>query len=58
MKLREFLRKEWGQYIRPLVVKDKCEFCGDDKGLHLHHIDRFHNILIDTLEELDLIERI
>lgn len=28
MNLREYLRAEWSQYIRPLIIKDKCEFCG------------------------------
>lgn len=56
MNLREYLRNEWSEYIRPLMVKDKCEFCGCDKNLHLHHIDRFHNLLVETLEELQLQE--
>lgn len=56
MNLRVFLREEWSKYVRPLIVKDKCEFCGSEEDLHLHHIDRFHNLLIETLEELDLEE--
>ena len=56
MNLREYLRAEWSQYIRPLIIKDKCEFCGSDEELHLHHIDKFYNILMETLEELQLQE--
>lgn len=56
MNLREYLRNEWSQYIRPIIIKDKCEFCGCDDELHLHHIDRFHNLLVETLEELMLQE--
>lgn len=56
MNLREYLRKEWSQYIRPLMVKNKCGFCGCEEELHLHHIDRFHNLLVETLEELQLQE--
>lgn len=56
MNLREYLRSEWSQYIRPVMVKDKCEFCGSSEELHLHHIDRFHNLLVETLEELQLQE--
>lgn len=56
MNLREYLRAEWGQYIRPLIIKDKCEFCGSEEDLHLHHIDKFYNMLMETLEELQLQE--
>lgn len=56
MNLREYLRAEWGQYIRPLIIKDKCEFCGSEEDLHLHHIDKFYNLLMETLEELQLQE--
>ena len=56
MNLREYLRNEWSQYIRPIMVKDECEFCGSKEELHLHHIDRFHNMLVETLEELQLQE--
>lgn len=56
MNLREQLRNEWSTYIRPLMVKDECEWCGCKEDLHLHHIDRFHNLLVETLEELQLQE--
>lgn len=56
MNLREYLRAEWSQYIRPLIIKDKCEFCGSEEDLHLHHIDKFYNLLMETLEELQLQE--
>lgn len=56
MQLRELLRNEWSEYIRPLIIKDSCEFCGSKEDIHLHHIDRFHNLLVETLEELHLQE--
>lgn len=56
MNLREYLRNDWGKNIRPHLIKDKCEFCGGCEELHLHHIDRFHNLLVETLEELQLQE--
>lgn len=56
MNLRQYLRDEWSIYIRPLMVKEKCEWCGCKEDLHLHHIDRFHNLLVETLEELHLQE--
>lgn len=56
MNLRETLRNDFTDYIRGKLVKNECEFCGGTKELNFHHIDRFHNSLIDTLDELKLQE--
>lgn len=56
MNLREYLRNDFQDYIRPIIVKDACDFCGSSDHLNLHHIDRFHNLLMETLEELKLQE--
>ena len=56
MNLREYLRNDFKDYIRPIIVKENCEICGETNHLHLHHIDRFHNLLMDTLYELKLQE--
>lgn len=56
MNLRETLRNDFTDYIRGKLVKEECEFCGSTKELNFHHIDRFHNSLIDTLDELKLQE--
>lgn len=56
MNLREQLRNEWSQYIRPLIIKDKCEVCGTEEDLHLHYTDEFCNLLTETLAELQLQE--
>ena len=56
MNLREMLRNDFTDYIRGKLVKEECEFCGSTKELNFHHIDRFHNSLIDTLDELKLQE--
>lgn len=56
MNLREYLRNEWSQYIRPMMVKDECEWCGSSEELHLHHIEKFDSLLIETLNELQLQE--
>lgn len=56
MNLREYLRAYFGKNLRPLLIKDKCQICGSTENLHLHHIDRFHNLLMETLEQLQLNE--
>lgn len=56
MNLREYLRNDFQDYIRPIIVKDACDFCGEVDHLHLHHIDKFHNLLMETLDELKLQE--
>lgn len=56
MILRELLRNDFKDYIRNRIVKDKCEICGCTEKLHLHHIDKFHNLLMETLDELKLQE--
>lgn len=37
MKLQEKVRNEYLKYIRPLYIKDKCELCGCNENLELHH---------------------
>ena len=56
MNLRDILRNDFAEYIRSKLVGDKCEFCGSTKELNFHHIDRFHNSLMETLDELKLQE--
>lgn len=56
MNLRELLRNDFSDYIRRNFVKDACEFCGSTNEIHLHHIDKFHNLLMETLGELKLQE--
>lgn len=58
MNLREYLRKEWQLYVRQVLLKDKCEECGKTGHLHLHHdSDRFEDLLMETLRELNLKEK-
>ena len=56
MNLREILRNDFSDYIRNKLIKEECEFCGSTKDLNFHHIDRFHNSLMETLDELKLQE--
>ena len=58
MNLREYLRKEWQDYIRAFLIKDKCEECGTVENLELHHASaRFEELLFETLRELKLKEK-
>ena len=56
MNLRDLLRRDFFYKIRYNFIKEKCEICGETNNLHLHHVDRFHNVLMETLEELQLNE--
>ena len=56
MNLRDLLRQDFWYKIRYNFIKEKCEICGETNNLHLHHVDRFHNLLMETLEELQLNE--
>lgn len=48
------LRASFNNHIRPIRIKDRCELCGSEEYLILHHIDTFSNLLDETLEELGI----
>lgn len=54
MKLVEYLRNDFSTMLRPLIIKDKCEVCGTDAALHLHHVYRFSSYLKRCLNYLQL----
>jgi len=54
MKLEEYLRNDFGTILRPLIIKDKCEVCGTEEDLHLHHVYRFSSYLKRCLHYLQL----
>ena len=55
MTLRQRLRQDFALYIRPLLIKSKCEVCGkENEVLHLHHVAHFQDLLDETLEQLQL----
>lgn len=56
LKLRELLRNDFWKYIRNRLILSECEVCGSANNLNLHHIDRFQNMLMETLTELQLNE--
>lgn len=56
-KLKIKLRGDFSKYIRPLVIKDKCDICGNNEKLEVHHTIQFSKLLYETLKELNLEER-
>lgn len=47
-ELKNKLRADFATHIRPLVLKNKCEMCGCEEDLEVHHDKRF----IDQLKEV------
>ena len=54
MNLESYLRSEINLYIRPLFIKNECEYCGAIDNLHLHHNYQFFKIVDDVLKMLNL----
>ena len=53
-ELKNKLRTDYANYIKPLVIKDKCELCGCEENLVVHHDKEFSILLDETLKELNL----
>ena len=53
-ELKNKLRTDYANYIKPLVIKDKCELCGYEENLVVHHDKEFSILLDETLKELNL----
>lgn len=54
MKIEQYLRGHFSNYIRPLVIKNKCEGCGATEKIELHHVTQFAETLQETLAELEI----
>ena len=57
MKRNELLMKlrlDFNNYIRDNYIKDKCEKCGSNENLHLHHIITFKSQFEHILELMDI----
>nr|DAE29962.1 MAG TPA: Protein of unknown function (DUF968) [virus sp. ctE0n6] len=54
MKLEDYLRNDFTNNLKPLIIKDKCEICGIDEKLHLHHVYDFSSYLKRCLTHLRL----
>lgn len=53
-ELKKILRGDFAYIIRDVLIKDKCEICGSDDKLELHHTKPFSILLEETLEELNI----
>lgn len=54
IKLRSYLKNKFDVYIRPIYILDKCEKCGCDKELELHHNKQFAELLKESLNDIGL----
>lgn len=55
MTLKELLRSDFANYVRPHFEKSECECCGSDtERLHVHHVKYFQDLLDETLKILQL----
>lgn len=52
MELKAYERIKFANNLRPLLIKDKCECCGETDKLHLHHDKQFAEMLKETLDRL------
>jgi hypothetical protein len=53
--LKQLLRQDFTQYVRPHFEKSECEVCGScTEHLHVHHVTHFQDLLDETLEQLHL----
>jgi hypothetical protein len=52
MKLELYIRSKTNQYLRDLIIKDKCEICNKDSDLELHHIKAFAVIMNECFDTL------
>lgn len=54
MNLQQHQRMKFLKYVKPFFIKDKCEICGTDEELEIHHNYQFSKLLDKTLKELNL----
>lgn len=54
-ELTRILRNDYASKIRPLLIKDKCEICGADEELELHHKTQFALLLDKALGDLHIV---
>ena len=52
MNIDAYIRSKTSQYLRDLIIKDKCEICDSIDNLELHHIKAFAVIMNECLETL------
>lgn len=54
-RLTLYIRNDFDTKIRPIFIKERCEHCGQETELHLHHNSKYFSTLLEeTLTELHL----
>lgn len=53
MILELYIRSMTNKYVRPLIIKEECERCGETMGLELHHKTPFSQLLEKCLNKLN-----
>lgn len=53
MTIELYVRSMTNKYVRPLIIKEECEKCGEIVGLELHHIIPFSQLLEKCLNKLN-----
>lgn len=54
-ELMKILRVDYTNKIRPLLIKDKCEICGINEELELHHKTQFTLLVDKAIEDLHIV---
>ena len=57
MELKNKLRMDFNNFIRPLKIKKYCEHCGCSENLELHHVQQFVFTMQEVLNDLGLEEK-
>jgi len=52
MELKAYERVKFATNLRPLLIKQECESCGETEKLELHHDKQFAEMLRETLDRL------
>ena len=54
LTIKEKCREDFKIYIRSKLIKGKCEMCGCEENLIVHHTIRFIDLFNETVEEIGL----
>ena len=53
-KIKSLIRSDFSAKLRPLLIKNKCEYCGAIENLELHHSIQFVELLNKAIEDLNI----
>ena len=52
--MKSYIRVKVHNKIRPILIKNKCEICGEVEKLELHHVKPFSELLEECHKDLDI----